>query len=598
MTAQKMARDILANAGHEVIAVSNGAVAAKKLVDKPDMVILDVFMPGYTGIELCEKIRSTPGMEKTPVLLTVGKVEPYDPKDGQRVKADGVIIKPFEATDLLAAVQKIAEQLKPPKPPEPAYEKTMIFQAPTVKEFQDQSYQDWKEETATFDHPPEMKAPTKTIDLPKEMGDAPAFGIDEPAEAVPAAPAFDETVNYAAPVIAASGPVSASAATAEFALPNISPVTPVESGQFDNLMSPPPAMMDEPSAPPAMEFAAAAPIPIEPEPAPPVAAEMEIERHQSEDTSSQMTSVDPAFESDRTRMATDFATKFGTPEPVEEAAPIVEGAVEADPEIETFSAPEPTPAPAAEAAATPTADDDFDARVAAAMAKYGDVPSSSEEVAGTEASVEITPTVSPRVTDPSLAITVPAPVAQSAPEIEHEIERPGVEETQKIQVPVEAEEAHHDDARSQEFVPVPEPAGAAQAPPSGMQDAALVEQMQAAFKDLPVDTAPHEEHAPVVEATAATGVMAAAASAGASVTSPSPTTEPAGDMELARSLAAAVGGSVPSASTEPAPGAPDGSHIDAHVTTTAVHTVLKRMLPTIMMEVVKEMDAAKKKTNF
>jgi len=71
MTAQKMGKEILTTAGYEVIAVSNGAVAAKKLAEKPDIIILDVFMPGYTGLELCEKIRASMDLAKTPVLLTV-----------------------------------------------------------------------------------------------------------------------------------------------------------------------------------------------------------------------------------------------------------------------------------------------------------------------------------------------------------------------------------------------------------------------------------------------------------------------------------------------------------------------------------------------
>ena len=71
MTAQKMGKEILVSAGYEVIAVSNGAAAAKKLADKPDIIILDVFMPGYTGLEICEKVRASMEISKTPVILTV-----------------------------------------------------------------------------------------------------------------------------------------------------------------------------------------------------------------------------------------------------------------------------------------------------------------------------------------------------------------------------------------------------------------------------------------------------------------------------------------------------------------------------------------------
>jgi CheY-like chemotaxis protein len=116
VTAQNMGKKILSEAGHEVVTVSNGAAAAKKIAEiKPELVLLDVFMPGYSGLELCEKLRSAAETSKIPVLLTVGRMEPYNAQDGARVKADGVIVKPFEATDLTAAVDRIAEKVKPGK---------------------------------------------------------------------------------------------------------------------------------------------------------------------------------------------------------------------------------------------------------------------------------------------------------------------------------------------------------------------------------------------------------------------------------------------------------------------------------------------------
>ena len=51
VTAQNMGKKILSDAGFEVIAVSNGSAALKKIPDiNPDLVILDIYMPGYTGL--------------------------------------------------------------------------------------------------------------------------------------------------------------------------------------------------------------------------------------------------------------------------------------------------------------------------------------------------------------------------------------------------------------------------------------------------------------------------------------------------------------------------------------------------------------------
>lgn len=127
MTAQNMGKKILTDAGFEVIAVSNGAAALKKITaENPDIIILDVFMPGYTGLEVCERLKNNPETSRKPVLLTVGKMEPFNPDDSNRVRAEGVMIKPFEATDLTAAIEAIAKRFNiprttaaPPPPPPP-----------------------------------------------------------------------------------------------------------------------------------------------------------------------------------------------------------------------------------------------------------------------------------------------------------------------------------------------------------------------------------------------------------------------------------------------------------------------------------------------
>lgn len=112
MVAQSMGKKILTDAGYEVAVVSNGAAALKQLPEvQPDIILLDVYMPGYTGLEVCQMVKSAPETARTPVLLTVGMLEPFRPEDGIRARADGVIVKPFEATDLIALVAKIAERI-------------------------------------------------------------------------------------------------------------------------------------------------------------------------------------------------------------------------------------------------------------------------------------------------------------------------------------------------------------------------------------------------------------------------------------------------------------------------------------------------------
>ena len=100
--AQRMGERILRDEGHEVITVSDGRVALLRLADaSPDVIIADISMPEVSGYELCEYVKSHGG---EPVLLTAGAVEPVDEKDVERVKADGLLKKPFEASALLEAI--------------------------------------------------------------------------------------------------------------------------------------------------------------------------------------------------------------------------------------------------------------------------------------------------------------------------------------------------------------------------------------------------------------------------------------------------------------------------------------------------------------
>lgn len=189
VTAQNMGKKILTEAGYEVVAVSNGAAAVKKIAEqKPDIIILDVYMPGYSGLEVCEKVRGSMETAKTPVLLTVGKMEPYKPEDANRVKADGVIVKPFEASDLLAIVKKFEERIR--RMPAPAVQPVLMERVQEPEELADE---------LPVERPMASSVPQPTVEVPDHMATTSAFsdllGPDAPHsvndfQAAPAPPAY------------------------------------------------------------------------------------------------------------------------------------------------------------------------------------------------------------------------------------------------------------------------------------------------------------------------------------------------------------------------------------------------------------------------
>ena len=215
MTAQNMGKKILTEAGYEVVAVSNGAAAVKKIAEqRPDVAVLDVYMPGYTGLEVCERLKSARDTTHMPVLLTVGRMEPFKPEEGNRVKADGIIIKPFEASDLLAAIQKIEQRLparaaaggRGASEEVSIYERTQKINIPFLEDFKDASYEEWK--VAAGGQAPEAGSNSGTpavpaFGLPEGLEGAPAMGMDE-LEVVPAS--GTETLQRVTEVVEAAPP--------------------------------------------------------------------------------------------------------------------------------------------------------------------------------------------------------------------------------------------------------------------------------------------------------------------------------------------------------------------------------------------------------
>jgi CheY-like chemotaxis protein len=120
VTAQNMGRRILSEAGYEVITVNNGSAALKKIAElKPDLIILDIYMPGYGGLEVCQRVKDDPETARIPVLLTVGKLEPFRADEARKVHADAHLVKPFEASELLTALAKLEDKIVPRAEPRP-----------------------------------------------------------------------------------------------------------------------------------------------------------------------------------------------------------------------------------------------------------------------------------------------------------------------------------------------------------------------------------------------------------------------------------------------------------------------------------------------
>jgi len=110
-------------------------VAMLRLKDaQPDLIIADISMPEVSGYELCDYVKNNGG---APVFLTAGAVEPVDESEVARVRADGVLKKPFEASLLLAAVGRFDTGTKArpttgdaPAPKSPSFTRSVVVLDP------------------------------------------------------------------------------------------------------------------------------------------------------------------------------------------------------------------------------------------------------------------------------------------------------------------------------------------------------------------------------------------------------------------------------------------------------------------------------------
>jgi DNA-binding response OmpR family regulator len=75
---------------------------------KPDLIILDLMMPGLDGLEVCKRLRASPdNTSLTPILMLTGKGDPMDRVLGLELGADDYLPKPFEPRELLARIKAI-----------------------------------------------------------------------------------------------------------------------------------------------------------------------------------------------------------------------------------------------------------------------------------------------------------------------------------------------------------------------------------------------------------------------------------------------------------------------------------------------------------
>jgi CheY-like chemotaxis protein len=95
-------------AGWEVLAAASGQQGiAIAVTEQPNVILLDVMMPGMDGITTFQQIRANPDLQWIPIILLTAKAQPNDHRQFTNLAIAGVITKPFKAPDLVKQMKAL-----------------------------------------------------------------------------------------------------------------------------------------------------------------------------------------------------------------------------------------------------------------------------------------------------------------------------------------------------------------------------------------------------------------------------------------------------------------------------------------------------------
>jgi two-component system, OmpR family, alkaline phosphatase synthesis response regulator PhoP len=107
----------LRHEGFQVITAFNGLEGIRKATNEsPDLVILDVMLPGMDGFEICHRLREQPATAKLLILMFSAKAQDIDKNTGLKVGADDYLSKPAAPAEIVNRVNKLLAKKRDTNP--------------------------------------------------------------------------------------------------------------------------------------------------------------------------------------------------------------------------------------------------------------------------------------------------------------------------------------------------------------------------------------------------------------------------------------------------------------------------------------------------
>ena len=103
---RQILRDLLASTGYELVEAEDGVQAVAAVAkERPDLILMDVVMPGQNGFQLTRAITRDPRFSNVPVIMCTSKNQETDKVWGMRQGARDYIVKPVDADELVAKIK-------------------------------------------------------------------------------------------------------------------------------------------------------------------------------------------------------------------------------------------------------------------------------------------------------------------------------------------------------------------------------------------------------------------------------------------------------------------------------------------------------------
>jgi len=104
--------------GFQCLAAPDGVTALRLIREqRPDLLVLDLMLPGLDGLEVCRQLRRDTVTARLPVIMLTAKAEEVDRVVGLEVGADDYVVKPFSPRELVARVKAVLRRIQEPSGP-------------------------------------------------------------------------------------------------------------------------------------------------------------------------------------------------------------------------------------------------------------------------------------------------------------------------------------------------------------------------------------------------------------------------------------------------------------------------------------------------